>query len=138
MIQITLSFTTVAEAVAALSKIDLPAGAMADAEKIAAVAEAMRGKAKPDPKPEKAAAIPTAAATPPSAVTAPTAAPFEYATLRNKVLPLLPKHGVGPFNVIAGEFGFPNLKTLGEKGTPTQWAEAFAKVEAFEAAQAAA
>lgn len=137
MIQITLSFTTVAEAVAALSKIDLPAGAMADAEKIAAVAEAMRGKEKPDPKPEKAAA-PVPAATPPSAVTAPTAAPFEYATLRNKVLPLLPKHGVDPFNGIAGEFGFPNLKTLGEKGTPTQWAEAFAKVEAFEAAQAAA
>lgn len=124
-VTVTLLFANAAAAAAALARID--AQDAAPLPKIEAPA--------PAPKPAKAAATPTAAATPPSAGTAPTAAQapeeFKYETLKAAALPLIPKLGAAPFNEIASTFGFASLKDLGAKGTPAQWAEAYAKVQAL-------
>lgn len=127
-VTVTLLFANAAAAAAALSRID--AETATPLPKIE-TAEKQAPKSAPAPKAKPADTQPSAAT---AQTDAPAAEEFKYETLRAAALPLIPKLGAGPFNEIAGEFGFASLKDLGAKGTPAQWSEAHAKVLALAAA----
>jgi hypothetical protein len=125
-VTVTLLFANAAAAAAALARID---------SEVATPLPKIEAAEAQAPKPAKAAATPPAANTPPSAGTSKADAPapeeFKYETLKSAALPLIPKLGAAPFNEIASTFGFASLRDLGANGTPAQWAEAYAKVQAL-------
>jgi hypothetical protein len=113
-VSVTLTFNTLAEAIAEL-------GAIVIQQAGERPAPAPKVEAKPDPKPQAEktatqapAAAPKPAATPPSAATAPTAAPsVDYATLSSAVLKLMKLDPTAPAPIVKS-LGFDTFKLMKE------------------------
>lgn len=124
MIQITLNFTSVEAARAAL--LEIPMSAFAGAAPVAEKA-APSGK----PKAEKAAVTQPATETAPTATATPASAPsasdsgVDYAVLQKAVFTLAGKNREGAA-AVAASFGVKTFKELSED----KWAEALAAVNA--------
>lgn len=142
MIQVTLSFTSIAEAVAALSKLDASHVAVNVAPEVASAkpgkpsaaktapslptAEAAPSTPAPSadaPEPKAPEATPQAADAPSASPTADTPA-FEYATLQKAVNVRIAKHGKDKLLAIAKKHGGDTFKAL----TADAWAAAYEDV----------
>jgi hypothetical protein len=130
MIQVTLSFNSIAAAVAELSKID-PAALSATHATEVVTKEPQAGKPAPATQAKPAAGKTTAKAAQPAS-TAAEAPPIDYALLKAAVFELSGKNQPKVAE-IAAAFGVKTFKDL----APAKWADALAAVKAALAPAAA-